>query len=105
MDRIHIRDFGRTDHRWNVEVALAQPRRPDAYGFVRKAHVQRVTVRLAVNGHRLDAQFLARANHAQGDLTAVRYQDLLEHEFVVSNFTASRIERARLSQAADNCEF
>ena len=83
MDRIHIGDFGRADHRRNVEVAVGQPRRPNANRFVGKAHVQRVAVGLAINGDGLDAQFLAGANDAQGNLTAVRNQDFLKHEFVV----------------------
>jgi hypothetical protein len=36
-------------------------------------------VRLAVNGNRADAQFLARANDAQRNLPAIRNQDLLKH--------------------------
>ena len=72
MDGIDVGDLGGADHRRNVEVAVGKPRRPDADGFVGKAHVQRIAVGLAVNGDGLDAQFLAGANDAQGDLTAVR---------------------------------
>jgi hypothetical protein len=32
-----------------------------------------------VNGHTLDAHFSGGADHAQGDLAAVGYQDALEH--------------------------
>ncbi len=92
MDRVHVGNLGRTDYCRNIEVALVQPRRPDANRFVGKAHMQRIAVGLAVDGHRLDAQFLAGADHAQGNLTAVRNQDLLEHEFNASNFTANRLE-------------
>src|SRR5579862_53179 len=79
MDGIDVGDFGGADDRRNVEIALVQPRRADADGFVGKAHVQRVAIGFAVHGDRLDVQLLARADHAQGDFTAIRYQDLLEH--------------------------
>jgi hypothetical protein len=38
-----------------------------------------VAIRLAVNGHRSDAQFLARANDAQGNFSAIRDEDFLKH--------------------------
>src|SRR5208282_4006734 len=79
MDRVHIRDFRRADHRRNVEIALRQLRRPYADRFVRKAHVQRVPVRLAINRHRADAQLLACADHTQSNFAAIRYQNFLEH--------------------------
>ena len=50
----------------DVEIAFAQPRRPDANGLVGKTCVQRVAVRIAVNGDRripssLHAQMIRRA--------------------------------------------
>ena len=82
MDRIHVGDFGGADHRRDVEVAFRQPWWPNADSLVGKAHVQRVAVGLAIDGDGLDAQLFAGANHPQRNLTAVRYQDLFEHEFV-----------------------
>ncbi|GAA0514612.1 hypothetical protein GCM10008992_13070 [Halorubrum aquaticum] len=38
-----------------------------------------MSVRVAVDGDRLDAQFLAGAHYADGDLAAVRDQYLVEH--------------------------
>src|SRR5208283_188978 len=70
---------GRADHRRNVEIAQRQLRRPNADSFVREAHRQRMPVGLAVNRHRADAQLLARANDAQGNLSAIRNQDFLKH--------------------------
>ena len=63
----------------NIEIALRQLRRPDADGFVGKAHVQRVAVGFAVNGHGADAQLFAGADHPQGNFSAIGNQDLLEH--------------------------
>ena len=79
MDRIHVGDLRRADDRRNVQIAQRQLRRPDADGLVGKAHGQRIAVGLAVNGDRADAQFLARANDAQCNLSAIRNQDLLKH--------------------------
>ena len=80
MDRLDVGDLGRADHRWNIQIALGQLRRSDADGFVGKADGQRVPVGFAINRDRADAQFLARANHAQRNLATIGYEDLLEHE-------------------------
>ena len=72
MDRVDVGDFGSADDGGNVEVAFVQARRADADGFVGKAHVQRVAVGLAVDGDRLDAEFLAGADDAQGNFPAIR---------------------------------
>jgi hypothetical protein len=44
--------------------------------------VQRVLVGLRVDGDRLDAEFAARVNDPQRDLTPVGDQDLFEHALV-----------------------
>ncbi len=80
MHRLDIGDLRRADDRRNIQIAQRQLRRPNADGLIGKAHVQRVAVRLAVNGDRADAQLLARANHAQCNLSAIGNQDFLEHE-------------------------
>ena len=72
MDGINVRNFGGADDGRNIEIAFVQARRANANGFVGKAHVQRVAVGFAVDGDRLDAEFLAGANDAQGNLPAVR---------------------------------
>jgi len=84
MDRIYVRDFSRADHSRNVQVAQRKLRRPNADRLVGEAHGQRVAVRLAINGDGADAQLLARADHAQGDLSAIGNQDFLEHELKLS---------------------
>ncbi len=76
MNGVHVGDFGRADHGGNVEIALRQLRRADADGFVGKTHVQRIAVGFAVDGHGADAQLFAGANDAQGNFSAIRYQNL-----------------------------
>src|ERR1039458_520767 len=80
VDGVHVRDLGRADHRGNVEITLRQLRWADANRFIGEAHVQRIPVRLAVDRHRADVEFLACANDAQRNLAAVRNQNLLKHD-------------------------
>src|SRR5580704_794716 len=79
MDCVDVGDFSRADHLRDVQVALARTSRPNAHGFIRKTHVQRVAVRLGIDCDRGDAQFLARIDHAQGNLTAISYKDFSKH--------------------------
>ena len=47
MNGVHVGDFRRADHLRNVQITFAAARRPDAHGFIRKAHVQRIAVGFA----------------------------------------------------------
>ena len=80
MHGVHIGNLSCRDHRRNIQITLPQLRRPNTNRLIRKPHMQRVPVRLAVNSDGLDPQFLAGADHPQGDLTAIRDQNFLEHE-------------------------
>ena len=91
MNCLYIGDFRGTDHSRNIQITLRQLRRPNADGFVGKAHRERMAVSLAIDGDRADPQFLAGANDAQGYLPAVSNKDLLEH----SEIRSERKSRAR----------
>ncbi len=80
MDGVDVGNFGSANHSGHVEIAIAQPWWPDADGLVGKAHMQRVAVGFAIDRNRLDAQFLAGADDAQGYLATIRNEDFLEHE-------------------------
>ena len=80
MDRVGARDFRRRDDAGDVQVAVAGRRTPDAHIVVGEARVETLAVGLGVDGHRLDAELLARADDPQGDLPAVRDQYPLEHQ-------------------------
>ena len=80
MDGVDVGNLGGADDHGNVEITLRQLRRANANGLVGKAHVERIAVGLAVDGHRADTEFAACANDAQRDLTAIRNQNLLEHQ-------------------------
>ena len=79
MNRVGAGDLGGADHRRHVQVAVGAARRTDADVLVGEPDVQRVLVRLGVDGHGLDAELAAREDDAHGDLAAVRDQDFLEH--------------------------
>ena len=51
-------------------------RAPQSVSLVRLANVQRVGVRLRVDGHRLDAHLLAGAHNPAGDFAPVCYEYL-----------------------------
>src|SRR5258708_11459720 len=109
MDRIYVRDFSRADHSRNVQVTQRELGRPDADRLVGEAHRQRVAVRLAINGDGADAQLLARADDAQGDLSAIGNQDFLEHELQLSaspllrgNSGSSRLELVPVGRNCTN---
>ena len=89
VDRDRISHFGRTDDRGHVQVAFRGRRRADADGLVREKDVLQIVVGGGVNGHRLDAHFLAGAHHAQCNLAAIGNDDFFEHSL-----------RARLVSAA-----
>src|SRR5437899_11853292 len=80
MYRLDIGNLGCADDGRNIEVALRQLRWSDADGLVGKAHVQRIAVRLAVDRDGAHPQLLAGADYAQGNLSAIRDQDFLEHD-------------------------
>ena len=66
MDRVHVGDFRRADHSWNVQIALRELRRTNANRLIGEAYMQRIAVGLAVNCDRripssLQAQITRRA--------------------------------------------
>jgi hypothetical protein len=80
VNRVRPRDLGGGDDAGDVQIAVARRRAADAHVVVGEPGVQAVAVRLGIDGHGLDAQLLARADHPQGDFPAVRDQHLLEHQ-------------------------
>ncbi len=80
VDGVRVGDLRRSDDPAHVQIAVLAGRRADANGLVGEAYVQAFPVGGAVHGHRLDAHFAGGADHAKGDLAAVGYEDLLEHD-------------------------
>jgi hypothetical protein len=72
-------DFASGKQGRNIQVAVARRGRADAHALIGKAHMHRVLVGGGMHGDRRNAQLLARAQHAQGDLTAICDQNFVEH--------------------------
>ena len=79
MDGIHIGDLRRADDAVDAQVAFAGGRFADADGLVGQLHVHRVGIRLGIDGHGADVQFLAGADDANGNFSAIGYQNFFKH--------------------------
>ena len=79
MDRVHIGDFGGGNDGRHIQIALRQARRANADGFIGKANVQRVAVRLAIDSDRANAEFPAGVENAQRDFAAIGNQYFTKH--------------------------
>ena len=79
MDGIHIGDFRRADDAVDAQVTFVAGGFADADGFVGQLDVHGICVRLRIDGHGADIQFLAGADDADGNFSAVGYQNFFEH--------------------------
>ena len=79
MDGLDVGDLRRADEPGNVQIAFRGNRRADADGLVRQRQVRRAAVGLAEDRDHFDAHVAARADDAQGDFTAIGYENALEH--------------------------
>ena len=79
VDRLAAGRLGGGDDVRDPEVAVRGRRRADADRLVGHPDVQRLALGRRVDGHRLDAELVQRADHADRDLTPVRDEDAGEH--------------------------
>ena len=79
VDGVGVGDFGGADDGGNVEIAATTPSGADTDGLVGETHMEAVAVGLGVDGHRLDAEFFAGADNAEGDFSPVGDEDLTKH--------------------------
>ncbi|ENN85990.1 hypothetical protein RHSP_16060 [Rhizobium freirei PRF 81] len=79
MHGVGAGDFAGGDDLVDVEIAFARLRRADANALIRKPHVHRVRVGGRVHRNARNAELLAGAQHAQGDLSAIGYENLRNH--------------------------
>ncbi len=69
MDCVDISDLRGGDHGGHIQIALRRTRRSNADCLIRKTHMQRVPVRLAVHRDGPDAHLPARRNNSHRNLT------------------------------------
>jgi len=79
VDGVGPRGLGHLQDSVPPQVRLPAGGGADAVGLVRRPHVERGAVGLGIDGDGGDAQLLAGADDADGDLPPVGDQDLLEH--------------------------
>ncbi len=80
MDGVGAGVNGGADDVGDVQVAVRGGAGTDADRVVGQADVQGVAVGGGVDGHRLDTQFLAGADDADGDFAAIGYENSLKHD-------------------------
>ncbi len=90
MHGIGAGDLAGRQNGGNVEVAVLRRGRPDAHAFVGKAHMHGIRVCGGMHRHGRNAELLARAQYAQGDLTAIGDQDFIEHGLISLSPRAGR---------------
>ena len=64
----------------NIQVAVRAAWRPDAHRLIRKTHMQRIAVRLRIDGYGGDVQLFAGADHPQSDFTSIGDKNFAEHD-------------------------
>ena len=79
MHRIGAGDLAGREQRGNVEVAVLRRRRTDADALVGEPHMHGVGVGGRVHRDGRDAELLAGAQDAKGNLAAIGDQDFVEH--------------------------
>ena len=79
MHGIGARDLAGREQRGDVEIGVLRRRRPDADALVGEPHMHGVGVGGGMHRDGVDAELLARAQHAERDLAAIGYQDFVEH--------------------------
>ena len=79
MHGVGAGDLACRKQRRNVEIAVAGGRWTDADALIGEPHVHGVSVGGRVHRYRRNTELLARAQHAQSDLSPVGNQDLIEH--------------------------
>jgi hypothetical protein len=79
---------GRRDQLVDDEVTLAGGRRSDRHRLVREQDVKRLAIGLGEDGDGLDAELAARPDDPDGDLAAIRDEDLLERGAHVASMIA-----------------
>src|SRR5262245_15797409 len=71
MYGIDVGHFGRRYHRRDIKVAFGRWRRADADRFIGESYVQRVAIRLGVDGDGANSKLLAGPDHSSRDLASV----------------------------------
>jgi hypothetical protein len=81
MNCIDIADLRGADDPIDFQVAVRTRRPADTDRFICQLDVQRVDIRLGINGDSWYPEFFAGADNPQCDLAAIGDQDFIEHNY------------------------
>ncbi len=79
MNGVSAGFFHGVDQRIDPQITFARRRRTDPHGAIRRAHVQRVAIRIGIHGNGLDAHPPRGAHDAARDFAAIGDQQAFEH--------------------------
>jgi hypothetical protein len=79
MDCVHVANFGCRDDPIDLEVAIAARGVADTDRLVGELDMKAIRVCLGIHRESADAHFLTGADDAEGNLTAIGYEDFVEH--------------------------
>ncbi|CAD5264747.1 conserved hypothetical protein [Bosea sp. EC-HK365B] len=79
MNGLRARLLAGGDDLVDLEIGLGGWGGADMHGLIRHLDMQRITIGIGIDRHRLDAHPLCRLDDAAGDLATVRDQNLREH--------------------------
>src|SRR5581483_5390647 len=79
MDRIRIQNLGCADDTRDIQIAVDAFGRADANGFVRKPHVESMTICLREHRNGLDPKLFTAEDDPEGDFSTVRNEYFSEH--------------------------
>ena len=97
MDRLSPGRFGGANDLADVEIGLGGLRRADRNGLIGHVDMQRVAVRLGIDGYGLDAETARGLDDAAGDLAPIGDEKLGEHGIPAP--TASGLSRDKLGSS------
>ena len=103
VHRLRTGDLGGGNDPSRLQVRLSGAGRPDADGFVGEADMQRLPVRLRIDGDRRNVELAARPHDAQRDFSPVRDQQLAEHPAAPRVRLVRRGREAVRSRPAPRC--
>ena len=100
MDRVSVANLSSADDTVDLEIALRTNGWPDTNGLIGKLHMKAVDIRLGIDGHRLDAQFLAGPNDAKSNFAAIGDQNFFKHGGVAEGLLEAEERLSKLDGLA-----
>src|SRR5271157_5211823 len=101
MDGVRPGLFQGFEDCFEAEVAFDRICRTYVVGLVRMPEIGQILVRLRINGNRLDTELPACLHYPDNDLTAVCYQEFLNHRHLFPSLLWNVSHKRRLMRQPD----